>query len=261
MSETVRLVLLGDPVAHSRSPAIHGAALEEAGLEGDYTPIRADVEVLEQTIERLRNGELTGVNVTMPLKEPAFALADELTAIAEVAGSVNTLRAINGTVEAHTTDASAFQEILGDETRFPADLPILTLGSGGAARALLSVSGARTVYLSARTEEKALALQSEFQAAGVVPWGQELEGAIVVNATPIGMGRERVAEEIIHRAAGLIDLPYGLEETPAVSLASGLDLPYADGVEFLARQARVAFEWWTGETVHLEPLIAAARNV
>ena len=261
MAEPVRLALLGDPVAHSRSPAIHRAALREAGLEGDYTAIRADVDVLEETIERLRVGALTGVNVTMPLKEHAFARADQLTAVAEVAGSVNTLKGADGRVEAHTTDAGAFQEILEDEKRFPPSLPLLLLGSGGAARALLSVSGSREVYLSARSEEKARALQSEFGAAGVVPWGHGFEGAVIVNATPIGMAGERLSEEIMGGAAGLIDLPYGPEESPAVRSASESGLPRADGVEFLARQARAAFEWWTGEAVHLEPLIAAARNV
>ncbi len=261
MAGSVRLVLLGDPVAHSRSPAIHGAALREAGLEGDYTAVRADVDVLERTIESLREGTITGLNVTMPLKEPAFELADELTAVAELAGSVNSLRSTKGTVEAHTTDAVAFQEMLRDERRFPADLPILVLGSGGAARALLSVSGSRIVYLSARTEGKARSLQAEFEVAGVVPWGKGLECALVVNATPIGMRGELLSEAIMHRASALIDLPYGPEKTPLVKLAKSLDLPYADGVEFLARQARAAFEWWTGEAVHLEPLMAAARNV
>lgn len=261
MVDSLHFALLGDPVAHSRSPAIQRAALREAGLEGDYTAVRADVDLLEQTIERLRDGELSGLNITMPLKESAFRLADELTSIAEIAGSVNTLRSTDRLVEAHTTDAVAFEEILKDDTRIPTDVPVLLLGSGGTARALLSVAGTRDVYISARSEDRAAALSSEFGAAGVVPWGMGLEEAVVVNATPLGMAGEYLAEEVLRGAVGLIDLPYGDEETPAVRRASGSGLAYVDGVEFLARQARAAFEWWTGEPVHLEPLVEAARNV
>lgn len=261
MADPVRLALLGDPVAHSRSPAIQRAALREAGLEGDYTPVRADFEVLCQTIERLREGELTGVNITMPLKEAAFGLADARTSVAEIAGSVNSMRGRDRIVEAHTTDAVAFQEILEDSARIPPDAPILVLGSGGAARALLSVSRTRDVYISARSEEKAAALGSEFRTAGIVPWGSGMPEAAVVNATPIGMAGEALDEDVIRGAIALIDLPYGVQETPAVRRASKTGLAYVDGVEFLARQARAAFEWWTGKPVHLEPLIEAARNV
>jgi shikimate dehydrogenase len=261
MADPVHLALLGDPVAHSRSPAIQRAALLEAGLDGDYTAIKADVELLEQTVERLRDGGLSGVNITMPLKEPAFRLADELTSVAEIAGSVNSLRSRDRVVQAHTTDAVAFREILEDTSRLPADVPILVLGSGGTARALLAVSGSRDVYVSARSEDKAAALETEFQVAGIVPWGAGLGGALVVNATPLGMAGEPLAEEVLRGAVALIDLPYGEEETPAVRFASRSGLAYVDGVEFLARQARAAFEWWTGEPVHLEPLVEAARNV
>lgn len=261
MADPVRLALLGDPVAHSRSPAIQEAALREAGLEGEYLAIRADVEVLEQTVERLRDGELSGVNITMPLKEPAFRLADELTTVAKVAGSVNSLRCRDRNVQAHTTDAIAFEEVLEDRGRIEPQAPILLLGSGGTARALLSVAGTRDVYISARSHEKAAVLHSEFGTAGVVPWGEGLDEAVVVNATPIGMAGELLSEGVMRGAVALIDLPYGPEETPAVRLASRSGLAYVDGVEFLARQARAAFEWWTGEPVHLEPLIEAARNV
>lgn len=261
MADPLHLALLGDPVAHSRSPAIQNAALREAGLEGEYVAIRADVTVLEQTIELLRSGELAGVNITMPLKEAAFRLADQLTAVAEVAGSVNSLRSRDELVQAHTTDAVAFSEILEDRSRIEPEAPILLLGSGGTARALLSVSEARDVYISARSEEKAAALHAEFGIAGVVPWGSGLDEAVVVNATPIGMGGEFLAEEVMSGAVALIDLPYGPQETPAVRRASRSGLAHVDGVEFLARQARAAFEWWTGQPVHLGPLIEAARNV
>lgn len=257
----VRLALLGDPVGHSRSPAIQRAALREAGLEGEYVALRADIDLLERTIERLRDGELTGVNITMPLKEPAFRLADDLTPVARVAGSVNSLRSRDLKVQAHTTDAIAFEEILGDRRRIQSEVPILLLGSGGTARALLSVSGTRDVYISARSYDKAAALHSEFGAAGVVPWGKGMDEAVVVNATPLGMAGESLARDVMRGAVALIDLPYGPEETPAVGIASRVGLPYVDGVEFLARQARASFEWWTGEPVHLEPLIEAARNV
>lgn len=256
----MRLALLGDPVAHSRSPAIHRAALAEAGLEGDYSVIRADEAVLTRVVDELRSGQMHGVNVTMPLKGAAAAIADELTSMAQGSGSVNTLRARGGIVEAHSTDASAFREIFEEESRLEHGGDVLVLGSGGSARAALSVLEGRRVYISARSAEKAERLSSRFSVAGVLAWGTGVSGATLVNATPIGMGGEALPEAPLKAASGLVDLPYSAKPTPAVDSARAAGLPHVDGIEFLARQAGLSFEWWTDVSVDLAVLVRAARN-
>lgn len=259
MSRPMHLALLGDPVAHSRSPAIHRAALKEAGLEGDYQAIRADVEVLQRVVDDLRSGLFDGLNITMPLKSAAASLADRSTPIAQTAGSVNTLRARKGLVEAESTDAVAFRQIFGNG-RFPDGAHVLVLGSGGSAQAALAALDNSQVYVSARSTERAEDLADRFAASGVVTWGATVDGAILVNATPLGMRGEELPGGLLRVSRGLVDLPYGSAETPAILAARAGGIPYVDGIEFLARQAAASFEWWTGRVIDLVVLVRAARK-
>ncbi len=260
MHEPIRLALLGDPVAHSRSPAIHAKALELTGLRGEYRAIRADESILEQAVEDLRHGALTGLNITMPLKAAAGALADDLTSPARASGSVNTLRGVGGLVEAHSTDAIAFEELFDDE-RFPEKAPLLVLGSGSTARAALATIRSRPAYVSARSSRNSENLVARYGLSGAIPWGEGIAGSLVVNATPLGMNRESLPGSVVAAAVGLIDLPYAAQPTHAAAGARATALPLVDGVEFLARQARASFSWWTGKAVDLAPLVEAARNV
>lgn len=260
LHQPIRLALLGDPVAHSRSPAIHTVALARAGLEGEYRAIRADQSILERAVEDLRSGALTGLNITMPLKGAAAALADVLTPPARASGSVNTLREAGGLVEAHSTDAVAFGELFSDE-RLPPNAPILVLGSGSTARAAFAVLGTRQGYITARSARRASDLLARYDLSGSIPWGEGISGSVVVNATPLGMHGEQLPRPILASAAGLIDLPYGDLPTPASAHAAAMGLVVVDGIEFLARQARASFFWWTGEAVDLAGLVEAARNV
>lgn len=260
MSGPVRLVLLGDPVEHSRSPAIHTAALRHLGLVGTYQARRADVAGLEEALAELRSGALHGANVTMPLKRAAAERADELTAEAAAAGSVNTLRFRRGRVEGHSTDLVAIGAALAEE-RFPNEAPLLVLGSGGAASASVVAAGDRLVHLSARDQERARRVIGLGANPGsVLPWGAPVHGALVINATPIGMKGESLPHHVLREAAGLIDLAYGAGETGSIAWARGHRVPHLDGVEFLVRQAAVSFEWWTGRPAPFEVMHGAARN-
>lgn len=263
VDRTIRLALVGNPVAHSRSPAIQRAALAAAGITGDYVAIEANGTRLEEILFELRAGDIDGVNVTMPLKGQAAAQADELTRLARAASSVNTLRAHDGRIEAHSTDAVAFQEVFGAGA-LAGDGAVLILGSGGSARAALAALtglSPRPIYVSARSPVRAGELADRFVTPVVVPWGAGVAGATVVNATPLGMAQEALPEAVIDAAGGLVDLPYGEKETPAVMTMTISGRPHVDGLEFLARQAAASFVWWTGRAVSLSTLIQVARNV
>lgn len=257
MSRYLRFALVGDPVGHSLSPMIQRAALEVAGLAGDYQAIMADVEVLDRVVDDLRSGRLDGVNVTMPLKLVARERSDRLTEHATKAGSVNTLRAREGQVEAHSTDVVAFEEIL---SRFPQAERILILGAGGSARAALAAWNRGPVHLSARDPARAVDLGSRIGPLTVVPWGEAVSDALVVNATPLGMGGESLPSPVVEAAIGLVDLPYSEQTTPAVTAATEADIFVVDGIEFLAMQASASFQWWTGVVVDSQHLASVARN-
>jgi len=255
---TYKFGLLGDPVEHSRSPDLHRAMLRLTGNDGDYLLVRADDRRLAGEIAELRSRSWDGLNVTMPLKECAAALADELDPAARLAGSVNTLVLSGEVVKGHSTDVTAFSDLLArpgleGET-------LLVLGAGGSAgAALAAAAGQRPVYISARDIRRATALVDRL-GGEAVPWGAPVAGAVVVNATPIGMSGESLDREVLAVAAGIIDLPYGSDTTPAVAFMRRRDLPAIDGHEFLLRQAIASFHLWTGAHVEFDEVLAAIRK-
>ncbi len=256
----LHFALLGDPVAHSRSPAIHTAALSFLGLEGSYEARRADAHLLARAVDELRAGALDGINITMPLKSEAAAAADDLRPLAAGAGSVNTMRSRDGRVEGETTDAVAMKSILA-RPEFQVPAPILVLGAGGAAAAIIQAMSSREVAISARDPERAFELSRRLgREMAFVPFGSPLAGALVVNATPIGMNAEDLAPGIIEEAGALVDLAYGPRVPPATERARAHGLPVVDGVEFLALQAAESFSWWTGLGAPLAAMLEAAKN-
>lgn len=258
MSPPHRFAVLGRPIAESRSPAIHAEALRLANLEGTYEAVDADSDVLANWMNRVRSGEADGLNVTMPLKLRAFELADALTSEAEASGSVNTVRLRDERLEGHSTDVVAVRQALTAE-RFRALESVLVLGGGGSARAALEGGRDRNRYIQTRDPGQARALSAAFECQPLA-WGTAVAGALVINATPIGMHGECLESQLLEACGGLIDLPYGLDRTQSLVAVEAMNRPVLDGFEFLAMQARASFQWWTGRDVSLAPLIAAARK-
>ena len=241
----MRLALFGDPVAHSRSPAIHTAALAEAGIEGTYLAHRVDEAGLVEAVAVMRSGDLDGANVTMPHKEAAARLADAADELVALTGAANTLRWKNGRIEATNTDVGGVIDA-AERAGIP-EAPVLILGGGGAAAAARLAFRDREVAVSGRS-------------APGHPWGEPLPGAVVVNATPLGMRGEPLPEGVLEAASGLIDMPYGEAQTPAVSLASSLGIPVVDGLDLLVAQAARSFTWWTGFEAPIQAMREAARQ-
>lgn len=255
-----RFAVLGDPIEHSKSPVLHAAMLELAGLDGDYSRVRADAAVLAEAVADLRRGEWDGLNVTMPLKSEAARRADSLAPDALSSGSVNTLVRSGDEVIGHSTDHAAFRELLASD-RFRTLETTLVLGSGGSAAAAMSaIPRHHNSYVSARSPERAEQAGARHGAA-VVAWGAAVAGALIINATPLGMGGETLPEGVLRAAAGLIDLPYATGQTPAVETATALGLPVADGHEFLLRQAMHSFRLWTGVDIDFDALSDVIRKI
>lgn len=230
-----------------------------AGLDGEYLAIEADSRRLAEAVAGLREGRWHGLNITMPLKRDAARMADSLSERAARSGSVNTLSLRGGTVHGDTTDSVAFGEIL-DTSRFREGTTALILGAGGAAAAALTAVPPRmTVYLAARRADRAAALAARM-GGEAVSWGTAVAGALVINTTPLGMRGESLPEGVLEAGSGLVDLPYGPAETPAVVSAQHMGIPYADGHEFLLRQAIASFASWTGQQIELKELQQALRK-
>ncbi len=253
----MRLVVLGDPVAHSRSPAIHTAALIAVGIDGTYTARRVDDSGLVIAVDEIRYGRLAGANVTMPHKQLAFELADRTSEDAMRSGAVNTLARRDAEVWGYNTDIEGIRAVW-DTCGLPAEAPVLLLGTGGAAAGALVALAGRPVAISGRRTNAAHDLLARTRVQGsVVDWGEPVEGAVVVNATPVGMDGEDLPDRVIAAACGFFDLTYGSAESPSVRRTREAGLPTADGKELLLAQAAASFEIWTGVTAPADAMRAA----
>ena len=257
--------VLGHPVGHSRSPAIHNAAYEELGLDWRYVKLPVAPELFRETVRALPGSGYRGANVTIPHKLAALELADEASPAAHAVGAANTLTFADGRIEADNTDAGGLLDAVG---RPVAGLRALVLGAGGAGRAAawaLREAGAAEVAVWNRTPARAAELAAEL---GVEHAERAQAADLLVNATSVGLEDESRAEalsalglEAIDPPPLVVDLVYRAgEPTPLQAWAEEGGAAVVDGLEVLVRQGARSFELWTGRTAPLETMRAAARR-
>lgn len=244
-----RLAVLGDPVSHSLSPAMHNAVLAALGLEGVYSRRRVDERGMTSAAAEMRAGDLHGANITMPHKRVAARLADRLGSDAARAGSVNTWTLDGrGRLVGHSTDVEAIRRVWV-RAGLPTDRPVLVAGAGGAAAAAMVALEDRDLWCSARRPEAVSALAGRVDVPfRPLEWGESLPGAVVVNATPLGMRGGELPVRLLEESTGLFDMAYLStgEATGAVRWMRGRRMPASEGLEMLAAQAEASFEMWTG---------------
>ena len=259
----MRLALLGDPVLHSRSPAIHNAALAALGISGTYEARRVDGPGVRAAFDEIRAGALSGFNVTMPHKFLAAELCDRLDDDAAKAGSVNTVALVDGSVWGFSTDIGGIRDSWGD---LPRNGPVLVLGAGGAAAATCVALADRHIYSETRRIGAGVELRTLLAARGLriaifeIRWGVPVVGSVIVNCTPIGMKGESLPEDLLALSGGLFDMAYGPATTPAVETARTMGLPTSEGLDLLVSQAARSFQIWTGLVAPLEVMRKAAKN-
>ena len=265
--------LIGRPVAHSLSPAMHNAAFAKLGLPHRYeTKETADAD-LAATLDRMRRDDaVLGANVTIPHKEAALRLLDEVDDEARRIGAVNTIVSRGARLVGYNTDKYGFERALemqprrGSETTgFPfRDARVLILGAGGAARAcaLALLEHENDVDIANRDPARAEALARSIEVDGrhprVVAWpkGREPRDGIV-NATPLGLKGEEALEDV-QLPMWVIDLVPTAAETPLVKRAKATDnVTVVDGLSMLLHQAARSFELWTGVPAPIEVMRAA----
>ena len=163
-------------------------------------------------------------------------------------------------VEATNTDVGGITAAT-DAAGIPPNAPVLVLGGGAAAAAAGVAVGDRLAGVATRHSGAAAALESRTGVAVLPrPWGEGVDGAVVVNATPLGMHGETLPGAVLDAAAGLIDMPYREGPTPAIRRAHLLGIPVVDGLHLLVAQAAISFTWWTGVRAPLDVMHAAARG-
>lgn len=267
---TTKAFVIGHPIAHSRSPLIHGTWLAEHGIDGSYEAIDVSPAELPAFFERLRSGEFAGGNVTIPHKEAVFALCDSVDDLAKTIGAVNTLVARDGKVHGYNTDYLGFLGNLDAATPgwSKGSGDALVIGAGGAARAILVALRERnfgTVHVLNRTLSNATSLVEEiegpFVAHGFDAFAELApQIGVVVNTSSIGMHGSRfdwLDMGLLPKTALVTDIVYTPLTTPLLADAEAHGLQTVDGLGMLLHQAVPGFADWFGVTPSVTPALRA----
>jgi shikimate dehydrogenase len=252
--------VIGSPIAHSKSPALHTHWLKTLGIAGHYIPIDVAQEDLEHIVKTLPKMGFVGVNVTVPYKEKVMDFADLVTDRAALIGSANTLIfRKDGKIHADNTDSYGFIQNLRQKAPDwnPKAGPAAILGAGGAARAVIAALvevGVPEILISNRTKARAEKLKADFgKRLRVVDWvqaGNMLEEATtVINTTSLGMvGKPplRVPLDGLQKGILVTDLVYAPLMTHLLNEANEAGCVTVDGLGMLLHQAVPAFERWFG---------------
>lgn len=271
MIHVKKAFVIGHPIKHSRSPLIHGTWIGRYGIAGSYEAIDVSPDELPRLVDRLRDGEFVGGNVTIPHKEAVFALCDSVDPLARTIGAVNTLvRQADGRIHGFNTDYMGFLGNL-DQGAPGWDAKLgraIVLGAGGASRAImvaLRERGYDDILILNRTEEKAVSLALEisgpFTPGGLHEFAEFAATAdLVVNTTSIGMHDTRFDDldlSLLPKTALVTDIVYVPLVTPLLADARALGLHTVDGLGMLLHQAVPGFEAWFGVRPEVTPELRA----
>jgi shikimate dehydrogenase len=264
--------VIGDPVAHSLSPRLHGHWLHRYGLRGHYVPLHVTHNTIEAVLRILPDMGFVGVNITIPHKEFVLQLATQVTDRAALIGAANTLTFLgNGQIQADNTDGLGF--IANIRQTLPgwtaSSGPALVLGAGGAAKAIVSAlinDGAPKVIVVNRTRMRADALRDQFGArVETQDWTRiadlVADAALIVNTTSLGMeGQSPLSIDLSRLSPPTVvtDIVYKPLETGLLAAARAMGCEAVDGLGMLLHQAVPGFERWFGHTPTVDDDLRAA---
>jgi len=273
---TDRYAVVGNPIAHSKSPEIHAAFARQTGHDIAYTRLLAPVDGFRGTVERFRAAGGKGVNVTVPFKIEAFDLADEVSSRAKDAEAANFLDFGHGRIRADNTDGMGLTRDIVHNLGFGLKgKRVLLLGAGGAAQGVLTPlleHEPSILTIANRTVEKALRLAETYRRKAVAVSSvlcglgfEELAGHhfdLVINATSTSLQGELppLPDDAFTAGALAYDMMYGKSPTPFLAFAAAHGAKTSDGLGMLVEQAAESFRLWRGVRPETAPVIAQLRK-
>ncbi|MBP7661223.1 MAG: shikimate dehydrogenase [Burkholderiaceae bacterium] len=273
-----RYAVIGNPIAHSRSPFIHARFAAQTGQDLVYDRLLAPLDGFAAAVQAFVESGGRGLNVTVPFKEQAFALAGRRSPRVEAAGAANTLSFdSNGWTAENTDGIGLVRDLTARHGVALAGQRVVVLGAGGAASGVvlpLLEAGVRDVLIVNRTAARAVALASRLAGAAgpqtaVVGRGldgldaESAAGALLINATSAGLSDARlpIADEVFAAAAFAYDMVYGARPTAFLAQAAALGCPrQADGLGMLVEQAAESFRLWRGVAPQTDPVYRQLRD-
>lgn len=268
-----RFAVIGNPISHSKSPMIHSAFAEQMGHEISYELIEGQPGCFSELIERLINKGYSGSNVTLPFKEEAFAIADELSQRAKLAKAVNTLTFSQGKIVGDNTDGQGLVEDLRRQLSSLDKQHLLLIGAGGAAKGVIKPlfdTGITRITICNRTTEKALHIKQQFENYGVIDCcgfdeTENVSADIIVNSTSTSVSGElpAVSDNIYKQAHFAYDMFYAKRDTCFMTHAKALnsDIIVSDGLGMLVGQAAESYRVWSGEQPDMRPVLDTLRQL
>ena len=252
--------VLGNPIAHSKSPILHQFWLKQNKIKGFYIPLKVSENDLEMTLRNLPKIGFSGVNVTVPHKESVMSLAKIKTERASLIGSANTLTFLpEGGFKADNTDGYGFMKNLEEQAPVwdPKKAKVLVLGAGGACRAVIGAlleSGVEKLHVTNRTQKRAKDLQVFFNSQiELIEWSEKEELLknvnTVINATTLGMvGSDELQFSLLkaNENTTIVDLVYNPINTPLLAEAHKKGCHVVNGIGMLLHQATPGFKEWYG---------------
>ena len=251
LGKTKLFCIIGNPVEHSLSPVMHNAGFASKKISAFY--LRVPVKDLNKDVLLLRETGFSGFNITMPYKEKILDYADSLSPEVKKIGAANTAVISKGKIKLYNTDYLAAIKLISLKTNAKKK-KALVIGSGGAAKAVsyaLRKLGAQ-VYVTNRTFSKAQKLAKQFKAKAVKPEkAEKMEFEILVNATPVGMGKLKgkipCSKDLIGKAELVYESVYNPTETKFLKEAKKMKKKTINGLEMLLEQGYFSFELFTGK--------------
>ncbi len=257
--------LIGDPVEHSMSPAMHNAAFREVGIDYLYVPFRVKKEELGKAIEGMRALNIKGLNVTIPHKVDVLQFLDELDHLAEQIGAVNTIVNDDGVLRGYNTDGAGFLQALLERGIEPAGKNVVIMGAGGASRAISFILADRGTHLVILNRLLELDWAKELASRISQTFNKEVEALelnrenlarvldkaeILVNATSVGMSpnidQTPVDSDLLRPGLVVFDIVYNPIKTRLLREAEAAGAETIGGLDMLIWQGAIAFEKWTG---------------
>jgi shikimate dehydrogenase len=275
------IALFGHHISYTVSPFIHNNAFFITRLPYTYVPIDIPPDRLPKALEAARTLGFAGANVTIPYKEQVLTYVDSLSEPARRIGAVNTLRFGEEGIHGENTDGEGFYNAYAEDLETLRGKPVLILGAGGAARAVIDTLVARVepaeIYISGRNRERAVRIRDDAgddamrTAINIIPWTHDaLEAAAgkvdgIIQTTPVGSGSTVSSSPVrdsfpVSSRHTVIDLIYNPPETPFLRHAAERGARTRNGLGMLLHQAALAFTLWTGRAFPMEQVSTMLRN-
>jgi len=258
------LCVIGHPIAHSMSPVMHNAALNDLSLDYVYLAFDIPPNDLEKAILGFKKSNMKGINVTIPHKEAIIPYLDELDPLSKQIGAVNAVKNEGGVLLGRNTDALGAKQALLDGGFKIEGKKALILGAGGAARAISFALSEKMdeIFISNRTEERAIKLAKELHdKTKIKATGKDMSEKtlrslaysvdILINTTPIGMYPEidisPISKDLLNENLFIFDIIYNPLQTRLLKDAKEIGSKTLNGLDMFVNQGALAFEWWTGK--------------